>query len=288
MAKTNVITRDVAEKFVEFAESADYTTIITKLPEFNRKNKTKYALNTMLVAISEHICPVELPEIEESKEEDNDFSDVEAEMLTNQPVEQPKAVLNAEITLVAGDFNFSDLNFEFVNAQINAVSEYDTDLKRANDLADQAHQIKNVDLKEINRVTNHLMHEIEVTNKLIKDANKKFRRVAVEKFEAFITYIPVGKTMDKALCSLASLDDFQVQKAIETATYVWNQIWNESKDLDQYRLDILGAENHLVEVKHALDETFARNNEAIDRMHTLGREANEIRRKYGKTPLWNK
>ena len=288
MAKNNVVTRDVAEKFVEFAESADYTAILTKLPEFNRQNKTKYALNTMLVAISEHICPVELPEVEETKEGDNDFSDVEAEMVASQHVEQIQNTTKAEVTLVAGDFNFSDLDFEFVNAQINAVSDYDTELKRANELADQAHQIKNIDLKEINRVTNKLMHEIDVTTKLIKDANKKFRQVAAEKFEAFVTYIPVGKVMDKALCNLASLDDFQAQKAIETATYVWNQIWNESKDLDQYRMDILGAENHLLELKRALDENFNRNNEAIDRMHTLGREANEIRRKYGKSNLWNK
>jgi len=288
MAKNNVVTRDVAEKFVEFAESADYTAILTKLPEFNKQNRTKYALNTMLVAISEHICPVQLPDEGEPKEDDNDFSDVEADLIACQLVEQVVEPIKADVSLVAGDFNFNDLNFEFINAQINAVSEYDTDLKRANDLADQAHAIKNVELKEINRVTNNLMHEIDVAAKLIKDANKKFRQVAIEKYEAFVAYIPVGKAMDKVLCSLASLDDFQAQKAIETATYVWNQIWNESKDLDQYRMDILGAENHLLELNQDLEQNFKRNNDAIDRMHSLGREANEIRRKYGKTNLWNK
>jgi len=65
MANNNVVTRDVAEKFVEFAKSVDYTTILDKLPEFNLQNKTKYALNTMLVAIGEHICPVESPKTKE-------------------------------------------------------------------------------------------------------------------------------------------------------------------------------------------------------------------------------
>jgi len=32
-----------------FAESADDTAILTKLPEFNRQNKTKCALNTCLL-----------------------------------------------------------------------------------------------------------------------------------------------------------------------------------------------------------------------------------------------
>ena len=288
MAKNNVVTRDVAEKFVEFAESADYTAILTKLPEFNRQNKTKYALNTMLVAINEHICPVELPEADEPTEDTSQSPDVEADLDARQPEEQPIETPKAEVPLVAGDFNFSDLNFEFINAQINAVSEYDTELKRANDLADQAHQIKNVEIKEVNRTISNIQREISNFKNTLKENNTKFNRLAIEKFGAFITAIPVGKAMDAALCNLDKLDDYQAQKAIDAATYVWDQIWNHSKDLEQYRLDILGSENHFKELDLALNAAFASNNRLISQMNALGREANDIRRKFGKSNLWNK
>jgi len=288
MAKNNVVTRDVAEQFVAFAESVDYSAILTKLPEFNRQNKTKYALNTMLVAISEHICPVTLPHDGEPDEGDDDSTEVVDDMPVSQPEEQSKDEVSQDVPLVAGDFNFSDLDFEFINAQINAVSQYDTDLKHANDLADQAHYIKNVEVKEINRQISTVQKEISLANAALKENNAKYRRLVIEKYEAFITAIPVGKAMDAALCNLGQLDDFQARKAIEAATYVWDQFWNHSKDLEQHRLDILGTESHLVELDNSLNQIFEKNNDAITRMYDLGRQANEIRRKYGKSNLWNK
>ena len=157
-------------------------------------------------------------------------------------------------------------------------------------------ELNKLKLDEVALIKKEFAHERNVEKieqillklRVFKDLNEHMRRLVIEKYEAFITAIPVGRAMDTALCNLGQLDDFQARKAIEAAAYIWDQFWNHSKDLEQHRLDILGTENRLVELDNSLNQIFEKNNDAITRMYDLGRQANEIRHKYGKSNLWNK
>ena len=271
MAKKDAVTKQVAESFVEFCGQIDYDTILTKLPEFNKQQGAKYALNSMLISITEHIAPIGLPSDGEPDMDDGHEVLVE----TETPI------------MVVPGFDFSDIDFSFVNTAINAVHEYDLDLKRANELADQAYSIKRGELHEITAEIDVLQREIKNAKAVVKTSSANFNAVVSQKYLSFVEAIPVGKAMDAALCNMDKLDDYQVQKAVEAAVYVWNQI-QASKDLEQHRLDILSAESKISQFENALEAAFTSNNELISRMNALGREANEIRKKYGKGNLWTK
>lgn len=127
MAKKVVVTKEVAEKFIEFTGSLEYNKIVSDLPSFNKKEKAKYALLDMLAVIGEFIAPVIIPgendETEPSYDDNGEVvhenSEQQSENLTDQ--EQSEEIPGE--TQAKPDANEFDIDVAEINELVEIVDE---------------------------------------------------------------------------------------------------------------------------------------------------------------------
>ena len=132
MAKKVVVTNEVAEKFVEFTGSMEYSEIVSALPGFNKQERAKYALLDMLAVINDAIAPIVIPgETEAVPEKDEVVPENPEPESEHQPI-QPE-----EIPAQTQPANEFDIDFDEINEMVEIVDELIVEKSRKDSLEDQ-------------------------------------------------------------------------------------------------------------------------------------------------------
>ena len=128
MAKKVEVTKEVAEKFVEFVGSMEYEQIVIALPGFNKQEKARYALLDMLALINATIAPVVVPgtdgEIEPTYDDDGEVVPENSEA-------------ESEIPTQAQPTNEFEIDFEEINELVEIVDELIVEKSRKDKLEER-------------------------------------------------------------------------------------------------------------------------------------------------------
>jgi hypothetical protein len=280
MAKNIVVTREVAEKFVDFVGTMDYLALVAKLPEFNKTNKAKYALDAMLTMIDTEIYPlVELHTAEKVYDEQGKevVAEPEVTVQTEATVETSAPAVPVTRPVMTG------IDLTGLMSNINKINAMGEAVKNALVYWTQGDAYSN----GINKATLTLGTYPALISKkehAISVANENVRKLIDSKFEDFYTNDPIGKLMKSVLDRADTLEKEQY-KLIQENVSTLNKKFHADADTQELKNKVAALRTELESIytnQHELKEAIL---EAEKKLARCRNKANAIRRDAGLTEL---